>query len=230
MEQAPSRAERWFRFGPLLAAMAIVIFVAPPLEEAGYGRLAVSLAFPALAAACALTVWHAGWLGWVAVALLGVSWGIEVSTQLRLEVIAFWGRIVDAMFIALVGWVLIRGVVRSRRVTADTILGGVSVYMLIGLFFVAIYSSLEIANPGSFLDRGELLRDAGGATGRLGRYPALTYYSLVTMTTLGYGDITPTTALARSLAAAQAVLGQLYVAILIAFLVGILISHRQAGD
>ena len=68
----------------------------------------------------------------------------------------------------------------------------------------------------------------GGAR-PLGRYPELLYFSLVTMTTLGYGDITPVGSMPRVLAASEAVIGQLFVAILIARRVGLQVSQGRSG-
>lgn len=204
------------------------MFATGPLVEAGYGGLAASLTFPVTFLAAAVAIFHAGWSGWIAVAAwLGIA-AIETRMQLLGTPPQYWGRLVDAGFVAFVVFLLLREVIRSRRVTLDTILGGISVYLLIAVLYASLYSALEILHRGSFVAGGELVQDLH-ARGAIGRFPALSYYSLVTMTTLGYGDIIPITSLARNLAASQAVIGQLYVAILIAFLVGLLISQRQEG-
>jgi hypothetical protein len=217
----------WLRFGPLLLLLSLAMFATGPLAEMGYGGLAMSLTFPVTFLGAAIAIFHAGWSGWIAV---GIWLGIAVL-EARMQVLGipppYWGRLVDAAFVGFVVFLLVREIVRSRRVSLDTILGGISVYLLIAVLYTSLYSALEIVNRGAFLDGGELLKDLREEASNVGRYPALSYYSLVTMTTLGYGDITPVTSLARNLAASQAVLGQLYVAVFIAFLVGLLISQRK---
>jgi hypothetical protein len=106
---------------------------------------------------------------------------------------------------------------REKEVTADVIIGSVCGYFLLGLMWAFIYPLLEAAQGGSFLYSG-----APPST------PAdFTYFSFVTLTTLGYGDMLPVTNEAKSLAMVEAVIGQLYVAIIIARLVGIYIARSQ---
>ena len=102
----------------------------------------------------------------------------------------------------------------SREVSGDTIKGAVSVYLLIGLLWTLFYMTVDRFDPGAFSMSvsGEKLN--------------LFYYSFVTMTTLGYGDIVPVNRLARNMAVIQAVLGQMYIAILVARLVGLHIVHQ----
>lgn len=110
-------------------------------------------------------------------------------------------------FTALVGLSQVLG---ERRITTDTIYGAVSVYLLMGLTWANAYALVESVNPGSFsTESGD-----GAFT-----FPAFIYFSFVTLTTLGYGDITPITDQARSLAVLEMVSGTLYIAVLIARLV-----------
>jgi hypothetical protein len=115
----------------------------------------------------------------------------------------------------------------ANRRTSDAVLGGVCVYLLMGTAFYNLFCIVEIASPGAFLAGGETLRDVGGENLRDGRYPDLLYFSFVTLTTLGYGDVAPVSPFARSLATAAAVAGQLYLAILMAGLVGMHIANRR---
>lgn len=223
------RGAGWFRFGPLLSLLAIAMFASGPLVEAGYGGIAASLVYPVMFLAAAVAIFHAGRVGWIGVAMWLAIVGIELRAQLLGSPPEYWGRLVDAAFVGFVAFLLLREVVRSHRVTLDTILGGISIYLLIAVFYSSLYSAVEIFHPGSFLDRGSPLEELGNQSTKVGRYPALGYYSFVTMTTLGYGDITPVTSVARNLASSQAIIGQLYVAILIAFLVGLFISQRKEG-
>jgi len=108
----------------------------------------------------------------------------------------------------------IRFAMRARVVYAEQIYAALSAYLLAGLFFGVLYWAIEAAWPGSF-----------GAAGADSGEPAFVlstaiYYSFVTLATLGYGDVVPKTEVARGVAVFEAVGGQLYIAVMIARLVG----------
>ena len=105
--------------------------------------------------------------------------------------------------------------------TADTVLGGVCIYLLLGVLFTEIFQFIEAAAPGSFALGGQPLELEQDLGAHYERYPAALYFSFVTLTTLGYGDITPVSPEARVLAITEAVIGQLYIAIFVARLVGL---------
>ncbi|WP_062464492.1 potassium channel family protein [Demequina soli] len=100
-----------------------------------------------------------------------------------------------------------------RARTIDLLLVAVSAYLLIGGVFGVASALIELANPGSFLDPNAA---AGALT-----WQGLLYGSYVTLATLGFGDIVPVSAWARSLWSFEAVLGTLFVAVVIARLVGV---------
>ncbi len=101
------------------------------------------------------------------------------------------------------------------RVTLSRILGAVAAYLLLGLVWVGAYHLVELAHPAAF---------AGLAPGDPQH---LIYFSFVTLTTTGYGDVTPLHPAARSLAMLEALVGQLYPAILIARLVSLEVQSRS---
>jgi hypothetical protein len=108
---------------------------------------------------------------------------------------------------------------KVKKVTTDTIFGAICAYLLLGITWTMVFSLIEILHPGSFLG-GELVTTAADEV--LVASPGFfIYYSFVTLTTLGYGDITPMTPPARLLSSLEAVTGQLYIAILIARLVAL---------
>jgi len=130
-----------------------------------------------------------------------------------------------ALLLGFVTWVVLREVLSHQRVTSETISGALCVYLLVALIWSQVYTVLEASDPGSF-------RLPEGAGGGFALQQALTYFSVVTQTTLGYGDVVPATPAARSLAIGQAIFGQLYLAVLIARLVALEIAHRSkpSGD
>jgi voltage-gated potassium channel len=116
----------------------------------------------------------------------------------------------------------LKQVALSTDISANRLVGAVCVYLLLGVIWAVAYTVLNMIAPGSF--QGFVPTE-----GRSWNSEWL-YFSFVTMTTLGYGDISPVTATARALAYMQALFGQLYVAILVAGLVSSYISSRQRND
>ncbi|MGI9249301.1 MAG: ion channel [Woeseiaceae bacterium] len=110
-----------------------------------------------------------------------------------------------------------------RRVTAEMIYGSINVYLLIGISFAFIHRVVEFIQPGS-ISGIESLSMGDGA------FMPYLYYSFVTMTTLGYGDVSPVTGPAASLAYVQAIFGQFYIAILVARLMGLYVAHETNQD
>jgi hypothetical protein len=121
---------------------------------------------------------------------------------------------------ALMFWVA-REMLREVRVSLDTILGGICLYILIGYLYSLIYVMLLLADPTSILSGGQPLDVSLHATHPLQTVPAIFYFSFTAFTTMGFGDITPVTALARFVTITEGMLGQLYPAIFIARLVSL---------
>jgi hypothetical protein len=126
------------------------------------------------------------------------------------------GNILAILFLAFTAIMILSHLFREDEVTGDMIMGAICVYFLFGLIWAFVFSLLEMTQPGSF-------QMSGGITGK----SDFTYYSYVTLTTLGYGDITPISTPARSLALLEAMIGQLYLAVLVARLVGLHISQSM---
>jgi hypothetical protein len=113
---------------------------------------------------------------------------------------------------------ILRYIFLRQDVSVDVIAGAIVAYLLMALMWSFLYGVLEIAHPGSFNFPAEPSPDL----------PALfRYFSLVTITTVGYGDITPVAAVARAFANLEAVVGQLYLVILVSWLVGMHVSMKS---
>jgi len=106
---------------------------------------------------------------------------------------------------------------RIRTVTLELIMGSVSIYLLLGIGFALVFASIEHLQPGSFAGLEDI-----AVTGD--RIPTFLYYSFVTITTLGYGDISPVMPYSMTASYLLAILGQLYLAILVASLVAMYIG------
>ena len=134
-----------------------------------------------------------------------------------------------AIYQAMVVWVLLRYIFTARRVNRDVIYAACAVYLLIGAVFVGIFGAIDVLTvqqTGQHAFRDTLLAPEDALP-----WQHLVYYSYVTLTTAGYGDMLPVTWWARSFASLEAIIGALYLAVIVARLVGLYASDRpdQAG-
>jgi hypothetical protein len=125
------------------------------------------------------------------------------------------------VFFVYVVAILLTHVARAKRADAETLYGAAAVYLLLGLLWALGFEIGETLRPGSLT-----LGLGGEAIGGPGNFRTLIYYSFVTITTLGYGDVTPTSELARLLALLEAVLGQLFLVVVVARLVGLYTAEQ----
>ncbi len=124
--------------------------------------------------------------------------------------------------------VILANVLSEKRVSVDEVLGAVCGYLLAGAFWANIYALTELALPGSFSMSHAFATELDDWNGR---FAVLNYFSLVTLTTMGYGDVTPVRAPATIFATLEAVFGQFYIAVLVAQLVGLRLAQAlQPGD
>jgi hypothetical protein len=127
-------------------------------------------------------------------------------------------RIFGALFFAYAAINILRIIAKSEEVSRDTIFAAIVAYLLIALMWAFLYMILDLVSPGSF---------SFPETGFRGETMRFEYLSFVTITTLGYGDITPVTDKASALVIIEAVVGQIYLVVLVAWLVGMHVSKRS---
>jgi hypothetical protein len=108
----------------------------------------------------------------------------------------------------------------EQEISMQTIFATLCLYLIIGLFWGSLYSLLYELDPGSF---SGVLLDEPRAT----LLTTFNYFSIVTLTTLGYGDITPQTHAAASLCQLEAITGQFYITVLVAWLVGTHVATKM---
>lgn len=120
-------------------------------------------------------------------------------------------------FFLLTTWVAAKQVLFSGQVDANAIVGAICIYLLLGMIWALLFTLVEKVLPGSF--KG--LAEVGGSAHLMD----LVYFSFISLTTMGYGDITPVLPLARYLSFMEGIVGQFYVAILVASLVGVRVSN-----
>jgi voltage-gated potassium channel len=133
--------------------------------------------------------------------------------------------VLASAFCGFLSFVILREVLQADQVDADTIRGAVCAYLFVGISWAGAYAFVELLSPGSLT----LPAAAHGAASGEARPESLLYFSFVTLATLGYGDILPTTPVTRALAWMEAVFGQFYIAVLVARLVGLMQMRRRDG-
>lgn len=214
-----------YRHGYLLLSLLLVI-VAPPFMAGlswGVGVLEAALFISIIAGVYASAVGRKTFIsisGLSALAILArVSWLIWPNhTWLYLFLIGY------VLFYSVILAVLIRSLFQpNQRVTADTLLSAVSVYLIFGLVWTILYAILESAEPGSFSFGTDAIVNSA-------RFDRFIGFSFTTLTTLGYGNVAPQNPKADVLATMEAIVGQIYVAVVIARLVAIQITQAPPSD
>ncbi len=212
----------------LMAALVLSLLLGLPLREAGLGVwVALTLdTFSTVAAARATTTSRRERFWFVLPIFPSIAIGFRLAFLGGDDRWAIVGSLFLAGFLALTASRILRRLVKLERVTADSIIGSICVYLLIGYVFYYLYAALEMIRPGSFLEGGRRLLAPPRADRILSRRPELNYYSFETLTTLGFGDIVPAFSVARVLTVLEALTGQVFLATFIAFLLGTYISSR----
>jgi voltage-gated potassium channel len=224
---ADSIYRRW-RFASVLAA-SLLLAVGQPLTSKLFDEQgSFNVVFSLLIVAVLLLVFEEREHRRIAsafgvTAFLGLWAGDMVSEPASRHVLVAT-YLVAVCFFAFALFGIIRAVL-VRHVTGNAILGALCGYLLLGIIWSLLYSAVETASPGSFA--------MPAAIGdKIASMPpdraTLNYYSFITLATVGYGDVTPTTPLARTLAWMEAIVGQFYLAVLVAGLVGFKASQAQS--
>jgi hypothetical protein len=156
--------------------------------------------------------------------LVGVV--LQIGASIAARVVC---ETISIAFLGFIIWSILGGVLSSKQVTLDTINGAICAYLMIGLTFAATYALLEEIDPGSLrfaeafgTENLRLLEEI--------RFFRLIYYSFVTITTTGYGDILAVTPAARLFSMLEAIIGQFYIAILVARLVGVHLVQSMKAE
>jgi hypothetical protein len=142
------------------------------------------------------------------------TWSIYFYDSTQIGILT---RIFGALFFGYAVIIILQMIARSTAITRETIFAAIVAYLLIALMWAFIYMILEMVVPGSFSFPDKSIR---AETMRF------EYFSFITITTLGYGDVTPLTNRASSLALLEALIGQIYLVVLVAWLVGMYVSRK----
>ena len=134
--------------------------------------------------------------------------------------------VTSVVYLAYLGFVTVLialDVGRDARINVDNVMGGLCVYILIGVFWATLFSMLETASPGSF-DFGR----HGAHLGLVQSGTLLYYYSFTTLMTIGFGDVVPMSHMAQTLSILEGLVGQFYLVFFMASLVGRYIAGKQS--
>jgi hypothetical protein len=223
-----------YRFAILLVALAVFLVCAPivgvvgSLSNTTAGQFVMSIAFLAMLVSAVYAVSGTRRVMTLMATLLVLD---ALTHMLDLLItdrdFVVLGLVVSGIFLGFVIYVVFKHLLQCKHVTVDTICASLCVYLLLGLWWAIVYSLVDIYEPNSFYSAidGEFTRM------RFGSEKSVTplYFSYTTMTTLGYGDLVPHAPIARMLTSIQAVTGQIYLAVLVARLVGMQIAESRRG-
>ena len=211
-----------------LSAFLILLFAAiflSPLFEHFLGRLLIGVFFTLLLVSGVTNISshllpRIG-AGLVAGGAITFSW---LRNFMPGRTVTAWWAIFSLLAFLTMTLVLLIQVFRAGPVTSHRVKGAVAVYLLLGLSWSYIYVLIDLFVPGAFT-----MPAATGPPGKEGREVDLAYFSFVTLTTLGYGDITAAHPSARLFVITEALIGQLYPATLLARLVSLAVTERDTS-
>ena len=154
-------------------------------------------------------------------AVVGVPWMALFWLDMVIDVPGWADTAAGISMVAFFAFLIIemiRGVLKQERVSKDTIFQAVSAYLLLGVTWMGLYALVYRADPAAINFPG---------TVPIADWKPLLYFSYTTLTTLGYGDITPVSPIARSLAMVESTVGPLYLAVLLARLVSLYSREKR---
>ena len=195
----------------LLLSLLLVIVLYPMLDRSEVRRLVLAgLMFAPLLLATARMAQIKGWV-WPTIVLITavvISASASILFPSRIFIGLKWGIL--AAFFGLSVIALFSYLRNARAIEDGHLYTAVSIYLLLGMQWFAIYSAIDVLSPGS------IQRSASAAADR---HAELLYFSLITLSTIGYGDVVPLYGEVRMLAALEGIAGVLYIAITVALLV-----------
>lgn len=218
----------------LMSSLFTLLLVYPFFSQTKFGGLVLNGIFSLIMFTAAWAV-HEKRIWLVIACVLGVpwiffNWTYSLIAMGALEGIALSGGMRTAayashlFFIGFVEYSMLVAIMRDERVTIDTLFRAVSGYLLLGLLWAAAYGLVGHYDPDAFT--GAFLKGDNAQVS----WNNYLYFSYVTLSTLGYGDIMPVSAHARSLAVVEMVVGPLYLAVLIARLVAMYSSKVKETE
>jgi hypothetical protein len=125
----------------------------------------------------------------------------------------FISHIIQLIFIATAIWIILKRIFRDKHVTGDILVGGISVYLMVGFLWFQLYQILVSVDPKAFSQTMTYYRTF--------------YFSFVTLTTVGYGDIVPINRVGMVMSNMEAIIGQMYPAVILSRLVSLYVQDLK---
>jgi len=212
-------------FSYLLVALLIFVIGVPITFDLDLISLPVSRVV-GITCLLAIGIWsmrRTGWLFHVTmiVVIVGIILNL-LSVAREDETLHIYSTIPLFVFLLLTTFSAMREVAVGNDISLNRIIGAICIYLLLGVMWSILYAFIELLQPGSFQGFTEQVAASWNRD--------WVYYSFVTLTTLGYGDITPVSQTARSLSLTEAIVGQFYIAVLVAGLVSAYITSNRNGQ
>lgn len=206
----------------LLLSALLLFFVLSPIFNTKTGSFYFGILFTIVLLFSVLVITHTKWFILLAILLATLviigTWSGIIYKPIR--VVTLIETALTAVFFIIIIATVLSHVIRDRTITLNTLLGAICGYLLIGLFWSFIFIFIHYNDATAF--------NMSDST-RAGLGPELQnfiYYSFVSLTTLGYGDITPVAGFAKTFSWMEAATGQIYLTVWIAHLVGMYVAHR----
>jgi len=221
-----TRRLKFYRFSAveLLVALALLFLFFPFVEEVKGGDIIVSILLSLVLLSAVLAVADRKGVFFIALVLAIPAIGGRWISHFRPDLVPPPVFLVAGLaLIAFVVANLLRFILRAPSVNTEVLCASISAYLMLGLLWTVAYWLVAKMNPNAFA-----FNPAGGTQQTMAGFDAF-YFSFITLSTVGYGDITPVSKIARWLAAAEAMTGLLYVTVLIARLVS-LYSTPKSND
>jgi voltage-gated potassium channel Kch len=216
------------RFTILLCTLAVFMCVLPFISEVGIGAILLRIGTSLLLLAAVYSASERRWHLVLAILLAAPAIVAQIIPTLLGESGTLMLRMgMSAVLLTYIAVLISVFLLKQNRVSADMILGAVNAYLLLAIAFMFFHAFVEISHPGSYLYQGDSLSVVLKGHPEVDVLAFLLYFSVVTMTTLGYGDISPAVPAARMLCSLEAVIGQLFVAVFIARLVSLHIGRKS---
>lgn len=230
-DPSPGFVER-HRFGLLFVVLLVFFAVVPVMHQVGHalhpsaGPFIEGVLFIAVLVGVVVSISTRR-----VSRLVALTVGIPLAVLIVLHAfsdwtwVAFFRHMLAVAFLGYAIAVMLRFILTTSRVTTNTVFASLCIYLLFGVLWALGYSTIEQLDPGAFYS--SMATEASSPLMRIGKgeSTAVLYFSFATLTTLGYGDIVPVSPVARTLASLEAITGQLYLAVLVARLVGLHIAE-----
>lgn len=223
-----------YSMGCFLLALLLFLIVYPFVHQHYPRQIAITEAFFAAIMVTGVSLFFHKKYQLITATLLAmlVLVGVGITTYIEVRWLVLTTLTIEFVFFAFIFFTMVRYVFTQQSITASKLLAAVCGYLVLGIIFAFVYTFILVLNPHAFAYTVSNQFTPGSYYPHPAVLSEAIYFSFVTLSTLGYGDWVPMLGPLKMLAAIEAILGQLYIAILIARLVGIhliqTVTNRQA--